>query len=80
MTADAQAHWLPFDSYLTALERETARLRECVETADPRAQVPSCPDWDVDDLLWHVGGEVQDFWAWVIAHRPEAPDAYEEPA
>lgn len=80
MTADAQAHWLPFDSYLTALARETARFRECVGAADPGAPVPSCPDWDVDDLLWHAGGEVQDFWAWVIANRPEAPDAYEEPA
>ncbi|KRE39261.1 hypothetical protein ASG73_02680 [Janibacter sp. Soil728] len=79
MTADARSHWLPFDTYLTALERETARFRECVDMADPGARVPSCPDWSVDDLLWHVGGEVQDFWAWVIANRPQSPAAYEEP-
>ena len=68
MTADAQATWLPFDTYLAALERETRRARECLADADPAARVPSCPDWSADDLLWHLGGEVQDFWAWVIAH------------
>lgn len=80
MTGDVQAHWLPFDTYLAALERETRRARECLADADPSARVPSCPDWSADDLLWHLGGEVQDFWAWVIAHRPDAPAAYEEPA
>ena len=44
---------------------ENARLFECLE-ADYRrmreivpghldARVPSCPDWTVDDLTWHVG-------------------------
>jgi Mycothiol maleylpyruvate isomerase N-terminal domain len=27
--------------------------------------VPSCPGWNADDLLWHLG-EVQWFWAAVV--------------
>ena len=35
-------------------------------------RVPSCPDWDADDLLWHLT-EVQWFWGEVIAGRPAGP-------
>ncbi|MGO1166131.1 MAG: maleylpyruvate isomerase N-terminal domain-containing protein [Janibacter sp.] len=73
-------HWLAPEVYLEAIERETRRFRECLAGADPGSRVPTCPDWDVDDLLWHLGGEVQGFWAWVIGHRPERPDEYAEPA
>ncbi|MGE9782206.1 maleylpyruvate isomerase N-terminal domain-containing protein [Janibacter sp. G368] len=79
MTPDPRAAGLPVDTYLAAIERETRRFRECLADADPGLRVPTCPDWTADDLLWHLGGEVQDFWAWVIAHRPEVPEAYEEP-
>ena len=41
---------------------------------DLDARVPSCPDWNAADLLWHLGAEVQDFWAWVLEHRPDGPD------
>ena len=73
------AHWLPADTYLTALDRETRRFREVLAGAPSGAQVPSCPEWDVDDLLWHLGGEVQAFWAAVVAARPEAPQDWQEP-
>ncbi|WP_068426366.1 maleylpyruvate isomerase N-terminal domain-containing protein [Janibacter terrae] len=79
MNADVQAHWLPFDSYLDAIERESRRFRECLADADPDLRVPSCPDWSAEDLLWHLGGDVQHFWAWVIAQRPEGPESYPEP-
>lgn len=72
-------HWLAPEVYLEAIERETRRFRECLAEADPGQQVASCPQWDVDDLLWHLGGEVQDFWAWTIAHRPEEPSDWPEP-
>ena len=36
------------------------------------ARVPSCPDWDADDLLWHLT-EVQWFWGEVVAGRPAGP-------
>jgi uncharacterized protein (TIGR03083 family) len=35
--------------------------------------VPTCPDWDAADLLWHLAG-VQLFWAKVLRHRPATPD------
>ena len=79
MTDAVDAHWLPIDGYLTALDRETGRFRDCLADAEPGTPVPSCPDWDVDDLLWHLGGEVQAFWSWVIAHRPGTPDGWSEP-
>lgn len=67
------------DEYLDVIERETRRIRECLVGAEAGARVPSCPDWDADDLLWHVGGGAQHFWAWVIAHRPDSPGDYEDP-
>lgn len=79
MTADAQAHWLPFDTYLTAIERESRRFRECLAGADPALPVPSCPGWSADDLLWHLGGDVQHFWSWIVTNRPEPPHNYPEP-
>lgn len=67
------------DEYLDVIERETRRLRECLVEAEADARVPSCPDWTADDLIWHLGGEGQNFWAWVIGHRPDSPDDYEDP-
>ena len=79
MSEDVREHWLPDQTYLEAIARETRRFRECLAGADGDTRVPGCPDWDVNDLLWHLGGEVQHFWAWVIAHRPEVPTDYPEP-
>ena len=64
---------LPFEQYLAHLETESRRFRDVMADCDPGARVPSCPDWDAADLLWHLGGEVQDFWAWVVSHRPQPP-------
>ncbi len=63
---------LPFPSYLTHLETESARFREVLEACDPAARVPGCPDWDAVELLWHLTG-VQSFWAGVVTGRPAAP-------
>jgi uncharacterized protein (TIGR03083 family) len=63
---------LPFPSYLTHLETESARFREVLEACDPAARVPACPDWDAADLLWHLTG-VQRFWAGVVTNRPAEP-------
>ena len=51
--------------YLEHLARESARFAEAVAAAAPGAPVPTCPDWDADDLLWHLG-EVQWFWSQVV--------------
>lgn len=47
--------------FLDHLTRESARFRAALAEADPQTRVPTCPDWDADDLLWHLG-EVQWFW------------------
>jgi uncharacterized protein (TIGR03083 family) len=40
--------------------------------------VPSCPDWDAGDLLWHLG-RVQWFWGRVVDDRLQSVDALEDP-
>ncbi|HEX4863046.1 MAG TPA: maleylpyruvate isomerase family mycothiol-dependent enzyme [Acidimicrobiales bacterium] len=41
--------------------------------ADPGLGVPCCPDWNVADLVWHLG-EVHWFWASDIELRATSPD------
>lgn len=65
--------------FLRHLRTESARAREVLRDADPSARVPGCPDWTVDDLLWHLGPQVQGFWAHVVRHRPAVPSDWEEP-
>ena len=55
---------LPFLDHLAA---DSARFRDGARDGPPRCRVPTCPDWDADDLLWHLG-EVQWFWG-EIAER-----------
>lgn len=69
----AQAH-LQFLDHLT---RESARFRVALADADPKARVPTCPDWDADDLLWHLG-EVQWFWGEIAERGVTKDDQLEE--
>jgi len=71
---------LTHDLYLDHIRNESQRFRVVLADCDLEAQVPSCPDWNASDLLWHLGMQVQDFWAWVVEHRPEGPDGWSEPA
>jgi hypothetical protein len=60
--------------HLGHLQAESTRFLDVLRDADPRAQVPSCPDWKADDLLWHLT-EVQWFWGTVVRERlPAVPD------
>ncbi|KRB73866.1 hypothetical protein ASE01_17775 [Nocardioides sp. Root190] len=65
-------------AYLDHIRKESARFLEVLRGCEPTAQVPSCPDWDAADLLWHLTG-VQHFWHHVVTTRPAAPDDYAEP-
>lgn len=65
-------------TYLDHIRTESARFRAVLAECDPTARVPSCPEWDAADLLWHLG-EVQHWWHHVIDTRPAPPDAYVEP-
>ena len=58
-------HVNPDLDYLGYLIRESARFEEVLRDVAPDTSVPSCPGWNADDLLWHLG-EVQWFWAAVV--------------
>jgi uncharacterized protein (TIGR03083 family) len=51
--------------YLGHLARESALFGHALDGAAADARVPTCPDWDADDLLWHLA-EVQWFWGTII--------------
>lgn len=77
--------------HLAHLERESARFAEALRGTESAAPVPTCPDWDAEDLLWHLA-EVQWFWGEIVRRgitdlsqveampdpeRPETRDALE---
>jgi uncharacterized protein (TIGR03083 family) len=62
-SSSASPSALPFAELIRA---ETARAADALAAAPPDARVPACPDWTAGDLAHHLG-EVQDFWAQVVA-------------
>jgi uncharacterized protein (TIGR03083 family) len=60
--------------YLDHLARESARFAAAIRAVAPDARVQSCPDWNADDLLWHLG-EVQWFWGTVVREQLTGPQA-----
>jgi len=56
----------PALDYLSHVAHDSARFQEAVRQTSPGTPVPTCPDWDTDDLLWHLT-EVQSFWAAIAA-------------
>lgn len=63
--------------YTGFIRSESARFAEALAGADPSARVPSCPDWDAGDLLWHLT-EVQLFWAAIVRERLSDPKAADD--
>ncbi len=64
--------------WIKRITDNTAALADIVERHEPSLRVPSCPDWDLSDLAWHLL-EVQHFWTWIIANRPVDPSGYAAP-
>lgn len=64
--------------YLTHIRVESTRFVDVLRDAPPDAQVPTCPDWRADDLLWHLG-EVQWFWATIVREALTDPSRLEHP-
>lgn len=65
--------------HLAAVADESARFARAAaqvrDLADPStAMVPSCPDWSVDDLVWHLT-VVQHFWASIVGDGLDDPGA-----
>jgi uncharacterized protein (TIGR03083 family) len=69
---------LEYPAYLDHIRTESARFRGALADCDPAARVPTCPDWDAADLLWHLT-EVQSSWARIVRHRPLGHDDIDEP-
>jgi len=56
---------LTLGAYVDALRRDSSALADAAER-DLTAKVPSCPDWTMADLVWHVG-QVYEFWRQIAA-------------
>jgi uncharacterized protein (TIGR03083 family) len=62
--------------YVSHLERESARFAVAVAEAPRAVAVPTCPEWDANDLLWHLA-EVQWFWGTIVRQAMEEPPSAE---
>jgi uncharacterized protein (TIGR03083 family) len=60
--------------YLSHIAAESARFAQALAGTPGEAQVPTCPGWTVDDLLWHLG-EVQWFWGTIVRDRVDGAAA-----
>ncbi|MEM9564157.1 MAG: maleylpyruvate isomerase N-terminal domain-containing protein [Actinomycetota bacterium] len=57
--------------YVAAVATESDRFTRAMtrgRAEAPTSTIPACPDWELDDLLWHLT-EVQGFWAEVVGER-----------
>lgn len=63
--------------YLDALRRYGKRMAAAAEGALDLA-VPSCPEWTVADLVWHMS-TVHAFWRQIASAAIPGPEAYAEP-
>lgn len=64
--------------YLAHLRTESARFLDVLREAPAGTRVPTCPDWDTDDLLWHLG-EVQWFWGQIVRQAVTDPSQLDSP-
>lgn len=59
---------LSAERYRDAITMESARIRDVLGRVEPDALVPTCPEWNADDLLFHLFEE-QVFWREVFTRR-----------
>lgn len=64
--------------YNTRRFLQVAGQAAAADTAVLSRTVPSCPDWDLADLIWHLS-EVQDFWAFMLGEDVVDPSGYTRP-
>ena len=60
--------------YVAHLTAESARFGAAIRDVPPAAPVPTCPDWNADDLLWHLAW-VQSWWGIVVRDNVDGPQA-----
>ena len=61
-----------YDEWVAAVAEESARFAAAAEAAGLDAPVPSCPEWDVGDLLAHLG-VVQHWVTGIVEAAPTDP-------
>lgn len=59
------------------IETESAAAGATISPASLDARVPSCPDWSLTQLIWHLG-RVQRFWAEAVRAGGELPALSED--
>lgn len=68
--------------HVAAVAEESRRFEAAVEAASALAEpldaigVPACPDWTLDDLVWHLS-EVQHFWGSIVGDGLSGPQDYD---
>lgn len=50
---------------IALIDEEAERLTTALAPLDPAQQVPTCPEWTAEDLLWHLT-EVHEFWTRIL--------------
>ncbi len=55
-------------NYSESIVESSARIATLGEQGDLATRIPSCPDWTVGDLVFHLGG-VHRFWAAAVRER-----------
>src|SRR5687767_10882696 len=62
---------------LEVIRRESDGFYAAALAADAEVGVPSCPGWNIADLVWHLG-EVHWFWATAVEIRATDPEQIEK--
>lgn len=62
--------------FLDATRRDGLAFAEACSAAGLAAPVPSCPGWNVADLLWHLT-EAHHFWHTIVGERRTSWDGFE---
>ncbi len=64
------------DEILGFIETESAAAGATISTPALDARVPSCPDWSLTELIWHLG-RVQRFWGAAVNANGKMPSLIE---
>lgn len=63
--------------FIDAVDRESSTFLRRLRELDMSRVVPSCPEWTVADLTWHLT-QVQHFWAAIVSGLLEDPSRVDE--
>ena len=64
--------------FLSAVRSESDLFAAAIRRGDLGSQVPTCPDWRLTDLIWHLA-EVQSFWASIVDGLLDSPESVQQP-